>query len=87
MAEVSRVASISQYGYKNLSCPFCGYFLKVKIVPGHTTKENYTCKRCKSKLTMELVEEDSFNNDGSIRINLSVSSAVKTDYKLKLKNN
>lgn len=87
MAHIAGVASIAKEGYKDLRCPFCGYFLKVKIMPGYTVKENYTCKRCNSKLALEFVEEDETNQDGSIKINLSITSAVRTDYKLRLKNN
>ena len=77
MAEVAGISSVTKNGYRNLSCPFCGLFMKVKIVPGNTKSETHICKRCKSKL--ELVLEEETNGDGSIKVNLCITSAIKTD--------
>lgn len=86
MAEVKGIASVTNNGYRNLSCPLCGYFLKIKIYPSSIKeKKEYKCSRCKSKLYVEVIEEDEVNGDGSIKVNISVTSPVNSKQKIILK--
>lgn len=87
MAEVANVASFTKYGYRNLSCPLCGYFLKIKIFLNSNKKEKYKCTRCKSKLVLEIIEADENNGDGSIKVGLSITSAVNSNIIMRLNKN
>lgn len=86
MAEVKGIASVTNNGYRNLSCPLCGYFLKIRLYPSPIKeKRKYKCPCCKSKLYVEVIEEDEVNGDGSFTVNISATSAVKTKQKMILK--
>lgn len=86
MAEVAGIASVTNNGYRNLSCPLCGYFLKIKIYPSSLKeKKEYKCPRCKSKLYIEVIEEDEVNGDGSFKVSISASTAIKSRQKMILK--
>lgn len=85
MAEVANIASFTKNGYINLSCPRCGYFLKVKIFLSSSKEgKKYKCTRCKSKLVLEIIEADEANGDGSIKIGLSITSAVNSNVIMRL---
>jgi DNA-directed RNA polymerase subunit RPC12/RpoP len=88
MAEIANIASFTKDGYRNLSCPLCGYFLKVKMFLNSTSEERkYKCKRCKSKLALEYMETDEVNVDGGIKIGLSITSAVNSTISMRLMRN
>lgn len=87
MAQIANIASFTKDGYRNLSCPLCGYFLKVKVFLRSDKEKRYKCTRCKSKLVLEMIEADESNNDGSLRINLSITSAVNSNVIMRLNKN
>lgn len=88
MAQIAGIASFTNDGYRNLSCPLCGGFLKVKIYASPINDERkYKCTRCKSRLSLEIIETDEVNELGSVKINLSVTSAVKSNILMRLKKN
>ncbi len=88
MAEIANIASFTKDGYRNLSCPLCGYFLKVRVfLKSANEKRIYKCTRCKSKLVLELIETDPTNSDGGIKIGLSITSAVNPNTIMRLIQN
>lgn len=87
MAEIANIASFTKDGYRNLSCPLCGYFLKVKVFLSSNKKEKYKCTRCKSKLVLEIIETDESNGGGSISVSLSITSAVNPYVIMRLNKN
>lgn len=49
MAKIKGKATVSEDGYKNLHCPFCGRFLKLNIGPENGFCYS-TCDRCRTKI-------------------------------------
>lgn len=86
MAEVAGISSFTKNEYRQLPCPLCRYWLKVQIYPYRMKLvEPYKCGRCNAKLTLEITEEDERNGDKSVKLNISVTTTVKTRRTMQLK--
>jgi|GEM_PF-4911739 len=58
MARIKGKATITEDGYKDLHCIFCGSFQNKKIYLG--SRMNYfVCKKCKTKMEIRLIQKTS----------------------------
>lgn len=86
MAEVAGIKSFTKDKYRQIPCPLCTYWQKIKIYPYSMQLNNpIRCKRCNAKLILEINESDEFNGNKTVKINLSVTTSVKTIYTPQLK--
>jgi len=78
-AQTAGINTISTVGYRQLPCPVCSHWLKIRIYP-HAMDRQYKCHSCHSPVSIEVIEQEE-----NITINTSVTTAVKTNLKYALK--
>lgn len=83
MATVKGIASIQEDSYKNVYCPFCGYFLKIAVSPTlGRSNIDIKCARCKTAVKFRCEEVEN-GSEKFFELNMSVNTAIATTIELR----